>query len=132
MPVAIEQLKESHPVFGSLCRTQELVVEQLSEQLGLDQAQADTASDAGAALGVATKDGGAAVSVQAYNGPGVRWLSASTLASPGMGFGGAITAAFADADSDVPHFRLDHKLLGEKVWAGMLMHFHHHLGRMKE
>ncbi|EFN54590.1 expressed protein [Chlorella variabilis] len=115
MPQAIEQLEESRPVFASLRQTQAFVVRQLAEQLELAPALADAAAGPGVPLEVASPDGGAAVALQAFSGPGLRWLSASALASPSLGFGGAITAGFAEGCSDVPHFRLDHKLLGDQV-----------------
>lgn len=120
MPQAIEQLEESRPVFASLRQTQAFVVRQLAEQLELAPALADAAAGPGVPLEVASPDGGAAVALQAFSGPGLRWLSASALASPSLGFGGAITAGFAEGCSDVPHFRLDHKLLGDQVRRGTL------------
>jgi hypothetical protein len=81
----------------------------------------DGSANPGGKLEVASDDGSAAAAVQSYSGPGVRWLSSSALARPGMGFGGTIMQGFADGSSDVPHFLLEQTLFGGKVLLSLVL-----------
>lgn len=117
-PKALQQLESSSSVFHALRKSQLAVVGQLTAQLGLAPAAVGSAAPPSGQLQVESADGTSAAAARAFSGPGVRWLSAATLASSSKGFGGTTVTGFAAACSDVPHLMLEQTLAGGQVRLG--------------
>ncbi|KAI3424951.1 hypothetical protein D9Q98_008333 [Chlorella vulgaris] len=119
-PPALQEMDASSPAYAAVRQTQAAVMQVFTDHLLLAPAS-DGSANPGGKLEVASDDGSAAAAVQSYSGPGVRWLSSSALARPGMGFGGTIMQGFADGSSDVPHFLLEQTLFGGKVLLSLVL-----------
>jgi hypothetical protein len=100
---------------------QQSAVELLSGDLGLKphelaaSAPCDHATVSDGSLHMLSADGTSGALVSAWQGPSLRWLSSSTIVSPGQGFSATRLLGLAGGGSDVPHLSLSSKIEGGKV-----------------
>lgn len=121
------RMAASDPAFTAIVEVQEAALHLAREGLSLRAVHPGPpppglhASVSDGTLHIVSADGASATQAAAFQGGGLRWLSASTVASASQSFAATRLLGFVGAGSEAPHLSLGHKLEGGRVscvWAG--------------